>query len=120
RYVLSYYPLTSLYLDSHSVPGAPYLNFMNWSMASGRLDTGTTRTPPLTLKSMLSGTAAFSEVRPKPMDRVFVYKNVCALPRVFSVETVVFHESEEAVLRYIATRAPAEFLWTAHVAATSN
>src|SRR5207247_8477072 len=55
RYVLSYYPLTSVYLDSNSMPEAPYAEFMNWSMTSGRLDTGTTRTPPFGFESMLRG-----------------------------------------------------------------
>jgi hypothetical protein len=112
RYVLSYYPLSSKYLVEIHAPAHP-LKKMEWDQATGR---------PVRLResyvgwpNFASGITSAIHGPPAPEDHVYAYRNVCALPRAFSVERVERHGADGDALKSITEASPIELTRTAHM-----
>jgi hypothetical protein len=112
RYLLSYYPLTSKYLVEMHAPAHP-LQKMSWDYATGR---------PVHLRDAAVNWPSFAQgIRsaiagpPAPKDHVYAYRNVCALPRAFSVERLERHSADSDVLKTITKASPIALRHTAHV-----
>jgi hypothetical protein len=112
RYLLSYYPLSSKDLVEMHAPSHP-LEKTTWHHYNGRvadLREGTISWPNVQ-KGMM-----FVVERPRPaQDHVYAYRNVCALPRVFSVERAERHGSDSDVLESLTRASTVELLRTAHM-----
>jgi hypothetical protein len=115
-YLLSYYPLQSRYLQPVHTPGNPHAQGEQWGPANGRATKLSAANNELNFwKALPSGMNAFFEHRPAPPDRVYAYRNVCALPRVFAVDSLQHHDDDATVLQSLATASPVELLHNAHM-----
>jgi hypothetical protein len=112
RYLLSYYPLTSKYVVEMHAPAHP-LEKTSWNYATGR---------PVRLRDSSANWPSFAQGimsaitgPPAPEDHVYAYRNVCALPRVFSVERLERHGADSDVLKSMMKASPIALMHTAHV-----
>lgn len=113
RYLLSYYPLTSKYLAEIHVPARPLEREIR-DYATGRIVVpGETDSGWPVMKGLMSAI----EGSPRDEDQVYAYRNVCALPRVFSVAQIVRHSTDRDVLQSLVAASPRELLRTAHILA---
>src|SRR5262249_43906714 len=112
RYLLSYYPLTSKYLVEMHAPSHP-LKKMSWDYATGR--PARLRDSPGTWPSFVQGIMSAIAAPPPFEDHVYAYRNVCALPRAFSVERLQRHGADSDVLKSITSASPVALMHTAHV-----
>jgi hypothetical protein len=112
RYVLSYYPLSSKYLLKIHAPAHP-LKKMSWDHATGR--PVHLRDSRVNWPSFSQGIKSVIEGPPAPEDHVYAYRNVCALPRAFSVERVERHGSDSDVLESLTRASPVDLMRTAHM-----
>jgi hypothetical protein len=115
-YLLSYYPLQSRFLQPVYTPENPYPQVEHWGPANGRAIRLSAENDKLNFwKALPSGANAFFEHRPAPPDRVYAYRNVCALPRVFAVDALQHHDDDATVLQSLATASPVDLLHNAHM-----
>jgi hypothetical protein len=112
RYLLSYYPLTSKYLVAMHAPAHP-LEKMSWDYATGR--PVRLRDSPGTWPSFVQGIISAIAGPPAPKDHVYAYRNVCALPRAFSVQRLERHGADSDVLKSMTKASPIALMDTAHV-----
>jgi hypothetical protein len=112
RYLLSYYPLTSQYLVEVHAPANP-LAKMSWDHATGR--PARLRDSSASWSSFAQGIWSAMVGPPAAEDHVYAYRNVCALPRAFSVERLERHGADGDVLKSVIKASPVELLRTAHV-----
>jgi hypothetical protein len=112
HYLLSYYPLTSKCLVEMHTPAHP-LKKTSWDYATGR---------PVRLRdsfdtwpSFMQGIVSAIAGPPPPEDHVYAYRNVCALPRAFSVERLERHGADSDVLKTMTKASPIALRHTAHV-----
>jgi hypothetical protein len=112
RYLLSYYPLTSKYLVEMHAPAHP-VEKMSWDYATGR--PVRLRDSPGTWPSFVLGIMSAIAGPPAPKDHVYAYRNVCALPRAFSVQRLERHGADSDVLKSIKRASPIALMHTAHV-----
>jgi hypothetical protein len=112
RYLLSYYPLTSKYLVEVHAPAHP-LEKMNWDYATGR--PVRLRDSPGTWPSFVQGIMSAIAGPAPPEDHVYAYRNVCALPRAFSVARLERHGADSDVLNSMAKASPITLMHTAYV-----
>jgi hypothetical protein len=121
RYLLSYYPLSSKYLVEIHAPANP-LQKMSWDVPTGRLaflrDSPDDRFGPVVAKhwpSLMQGLVSVIKGPPAAEDQVYAYRNVCALPRVFSVMRLTRHRSDQDVMKSMTGATTIELMQTAHV-----
>jgi hypothetical protein len=120
-YLLSFYPLDSQYLQPVYTPANPHAAGELWGAANGRAAKLSAANANLDFwTSLLGGAKAFVERRPDAPDRVYAYKNLCALPRVFAVDSIQIHNSEPEVLQSLSNASPDELLHRGHVVATNS
>jgi hypothetical protein len=112
RYLLSYYPLTSKYLVEMHAPAHP-LEKMSWDYATGR--PVRLRDSPDTWPSFVPGIMSAIAGPPAPKDHVYAYRNVCALPRAFSVQRLERHGADSDALKSMTKASPIALMYTAHV-----
>ena len=110
-YLLSYYPISSKYLVEIHAPVRP-LERTNWDYATGRV-VGLAE-PGGGWPSMVRGLLSAVEGPQNAEDRVYAYRNVCTLPRAFSVARLEQHDSDREVMRSLIAGSPAELMRTAH------
>ncbi len=119
-YLLSYYPLDSKYLQPLYTPANPHPQGELWGAANGRGAKLSAANNDLNFwKSLSGGAKAFFERRPDAPDRVYAYKNLCALPRVFAVDSIQTHDNDPEILQSLSNASPAELLHRAHMIASS-
>ena len=111
RYLLSYYPLSSKHLVEMHVPAQPF-DKMTWHHYNGRVTE--LHEAPIIWPNVAKGLMSVMESPPALADRVYAYRNVCALPRAFSVERVETHGSDSDVLKSLTEASPVDLLRTAH------
>ena len=110
-YLLSYYPISSKYLVEIHAPVRP-LERTNWDYATGRV-VGLAESSggwPSIVRGLLSAVEGPQNAE----DRVYAYRNVCTLPRAFSVARLEQHDSDRDVMRSLIAGSPAELMRTAH------
>jgi hypothetical protein len=112
RYLLSYYPLASKYLVEMHAPAHP-LEKMSWDYATGR--PVRLRESPGAWPSFVLGIMSAIAGPPAPKDHVYAYRNVCALPRAFSVQRLERHGADSDVLKSMTKASPIALMHTAHV-----
>ena len=111
-YLLSYYPLSSKYLVEIHAPVHP-LERSDWDYATGRM--AGFREPDGSWPSIVRGLLSVVEDPRRAQDRVYAYRNICALPRAFSVTRLEPHDFDRDVMRSLIAASPAELMRTAHV-----
>jgi hypothetical protein len=111
-YVLSYYPLWSKYLVEVHVPARP-LERTSWDHATGRVTQ--MRDHTVGWPSVAKGLVSAIEGPRAAEDHVYGYRNVCVLPRAFSVERLERHGSDRDVLRALTKASPIDLMQRAHM-----
>jgi hypothetical protein len=107
RYVLSYYPLSSKYLAEIHAPAHP-LEKATWDYATGRM--AHLRSSGSAWPDVVQGLRSAVQGRPGAKDHVYAYRNVCALPRAFSVAGLERHGSDGDVLQSLTKASAIELM----------